>query len=701
MVRSSRWSECLALLVGVLAVACSPAQKPGEGWPTYGGDPGGTRFTTAHQITPANVSQLQTAWTYHTGVITKYPGQHLSMSFEATPILFHDMLFVGTPFDEIVALNPATGEQIWKYDPHLQIDPAELYTTRGVAAWPLESAGKSQATGPCAARIFVATLDRRLIAVDAADGKPCADFGDHGAVDLSRDVSFVSPDRYGVTSPPTVIGDVVVVGSKVPDNQRVNIESGLVRAYDVRSGKQIWSWEPLPWAKSQKLRTGAGNTWAAIAADPEHNLVFLPTGAPSPDFYGGTRPGDNRDANSVVALEATTGRRVWGFQVVHHDVWDYDVAAEPLLFTFRGNVPAIAISTKQGLVFLLNRLTGEPLFPIEERPVPKSDVPGEQLSPTQPFQRIDSVSPLTLDWDKQLGATPEEDKACRAMLKTLRYDGIYTPPSFQGSLTFPGNLGGVNWGSAAFDPATGILYANTNRYAYSLTVQPRLPAWRLRLMKIVKHPEVRFLAVVICLGAAILFVAMLWRRSLFPGAAATTVCCVLLLAGLVHAVQIRHANQPGKIKVAEHFGRELALNVGARYLVERVPLIAPGTGNPCVPQPWGTVSALNLNTGKAVWQSPLGTTGAGQPTGTINLGGDVVTAGGLLFTGATEDPYLRAFDVSSGQELAKWPLPAPAQATPMSYTYKGRQYVVIAAGGHSLFGTPLADTLVAYALPTP
>jgi quinoprotein glucose dehydrogenase len=684
------WLLALSLGIGV-GVAQSP-QRPAGDWPTYGGDPGGMRYTTARQITPANVSTLAPAWTFHTGSIANKPVDKAKASFEATPILFRGALYLTSPLDKVFAVNPSTGAGLWQFDPKIVVNPVNgLLTSRGVAAWPAVTSGAQtqNTSGACAGRIFVATMDARLIALDAASGAPCQDFGNAGTVDLSKNVgNFHRNDPYFFTSPPTVIGDLVIIGSAIGDNQRVDIDSGVVRAFDCRSGRLVWAWDPIPWAQRQKLHTGAANAWSVIAADPEHNLVFVPTGAPSPDFYGVTRAGDNRDANSVVALEATTGRRVWGFQVVHHDLWDYDVASEPLLFTFRGKVPAIAITTKMGLLFVLNRLTGEPLYPIAERPVPVSDVPGEQASPTQPFQDIASLAPTTLPSDAHLGATPQDDAYCHQAFAAIRYNGIYTPPSTRGSLMFPGSLGGVDWGGASFDPASGILYANTNRYAFRVTLVPRpspihAPAviafWTLAAILIV------------------LLVFSFFRRFLSPRktALATTVAVILIGFG---ALQYLIAPSPGHPHSAAHFGHEVSPQIGTPYLLDRVPLIAP-SGTPCTVQPWGTVSAVNLNTGKSVWQTPLGTLIPGQHTGTVNLGGNIVTASGLVFTAASEQPLLRAFNAATGEELWAGALPVPAQSTPMSYTLDGRQFIVIAAGGHGALGTPISDALVAFALP--
>ena len=460
------------MLASLPALAHSQADK--DQWPTYGGDAGGQRYSSSAQINRNNVNQLTTAWVFHTAA--QQPGAFdpsRTGAFESTPIFFKRALYITSPFDQVFAINPGNGDKLWSFDPRIDWTGRNLgiITSRGVASW---SAARTQPLASvCSDRIFIGTLDGRLIAIDASTGQPCRDFGNNGEVDLTQNVDYRKGDNYSVTSPPTVIGDVVVVGASIEDNLRVDVELGDVRGFDVRTGKLLWTWEPIPWAKHQKVRTGAGNTWSIMAADIEHGIIYLPTSSASPDYYGGLRIGDDRDADSIVALDATTGKKLWAFQTVHHNIWDYDIAAEPLLFTFRGKIPAVAVTTKMGLVFVFNRLTGEPLYPIHERPVPQTDVPGEVTSPTQPFPDLPSLSPLTMDTTRQLGATPEDDRACRQTLSGLRYDGIYTPPSLRGSLLFPSNVGGVNWGSAALDPATGILYANTNRIPFLVQLQRR------------------------------------------------------------------------------------------------------------------------------------------------------------------------------------------------------------------------------------
>ena len=373
-------SACLAAFTLLFAAMPTTEAQQSSEWSTYNGNLAGQHYSSLRQINQANVKNLQVAWTFHTGEF-KTPGAANSRAaFEANPVIWHNTLYFSTPFDRVFALNAESGKEIWSFDP--KIDRTvfiNVVTSRGVTLWHSSKPNPSEA---CANRVFIATVEARLMALDAITGKSCADFGSHGKVDLATNI-YLGDKRwwYEVTSPPTVVGDVVILGSSISDNQAVEEPSGAIRGFDARSGKLLWSWEPLPWAQDQRPRTGAGNAWSVIAADPKHGLVYVPTGSPSPDFYGVYRPGDNRDADSVVALEAATGKRVWGFQTVHHDIWDYDVAAEPVLFEFRHHIPAIAITTKTGMVFVLNRLTGVPLYPVYEKPVPQSHVPGERDIP--------------------------------------------------------------------------------------------------------------------------------------------------------------------------------------------------------------------------------------------------------------------------------------------------------------------------------
>ncbi len=477
-----------------------------------------------------------------------------------------------------MAVDAASGALRWRYNPNVPADfLAGVYTSRGVAFWSAQSAAE-----PCSKRIFVATLDARLTALDADSGHVCPGFGTNGTVNLKKGVPTQTTEpyeEYGVTSPPTVIGNVVVVGSAVADGQEVDVEPGVVRGFDARTGRQLWSWDPLPWASHQAVRTGGGNTWSIISADPERGLVYLPTGSPSPDFYGGMRPGDDRDADSVVAVNAQTGKKVWAFQVVHHDLWDYDVASQPLLFEYQNRIPAIAITTKMGMIFVLNRVTGQPIYPVEERPVPKSDVPGEAASPTQPFSSLPPLSPLSVRPEDLAGHTLADASVCSAKIAALRNEGIYTPPSLKGSLLYPGSLGGVNWGSPAFDPVTGILYVNSNHHAFRTRLVPR---WRFAFNTVLGSWENWIYA-----SASLLVLLLVLRRSFRPGWVGSL--AVLALASWGVVVALRPAER-------QHFGTETAPQRKAPYAVERAPL-TDAKGLPCTPMPWGKITALNLNSG--------------------------------------------------------------------------------------------------------
>lgn len=458
-----------------LLLVCSAACLAGaadNGWSFYGGDAGGTRYSALKQVTPANVARLKAVWTYHTGALSPATDLNQKAAFEATPILIDGTLYLTTPFNAVIALDPATGRERWKFDP--KVDRSHDYsevTSRGVSAWTDSAAN---ASAPCRLRIFEGTIDARLIALDGKTGKPCADFGSNGQLDLTRGVGYGPEFRgdYEVTSAPAVVGNLVITGSAIADNMAVDMPRGVVRAFDARTGALRWTWDPIPWAEKQLVRTGAANAWSTFAADPGRDLVFIPTGSASPDYYGGARPGDDKWANSVVALKASTGAFVWGFQVAHHDLWDYDVPSQPTLIEFHGK-PAVAVTTKIGNVFVLDRLTGKPLMTVEERAVPKSDIPGEAASPSQPIPAWSPMVPQRLTAADAWGPTPEMRQWCAQKIESLRNDGLFTPPSFRGSISFPGNIGGVNWGGAAWDPVRNLLISNTNRIAAVVQLIPR------------------------------------------------------------------------------------------------------------------------------------------------------------------------------------------------------------------------------------
>jgi quinoprotein glucose dehydrogenase len=628
---TARWFLVLLFLPPWLISSARGQGKPEAGWPNYGGDAGGTRYSSAAQIDRKNVAQLKVAWTARTGAFPHDEELDHKAAFEATPILMGDRLFLSTPYDHVIALNAETGAKLWEFDPKLELPyGASEVTSRGVSAWrdPAAKAGEA-----CALRIFIGTLDARLIALDGATGKPCADFGENGEVDLASGVRLRDPGDYQVTSAPAIVKDLVVTGSSIGDNRAATVERGIVRAYDAHTGKLRWSWDPIPWAMKTSPRTGAGNAWSTLSVDAGRDLVFIPTGSASPDYYGGIRKGDNKWANSVVALRASSGKFVWGFQVVHHDLWDYDVASQPALFAWKDGTPAIAITTKMGRVFILNRLSGAPLLPVDERPVLRSDIPGEESWPTQPASTI-SVVPEKLSPEDAWGKDEQERQWCADKIKAARSGDIFTPPSLQGTLVFPSNVGGVNWGSVSYDAQRHLLLMLTNR----------LPI----LVKLIPREE------------------------------------------LAHA-QMNATD-------SDRLHGEYARQAGTPFAMFRTPLLSP-SGLPCNAPPWGTVAAVDLFSGKKVWDVPLGSLIPGMNTGTITFGGPMVTAGSLVFAAAAMDNYLRAFDSDSGKELWNYELPASGQATPMTYTLKGKQYLVIAAGGHGKLGTKQGDYVIAFTLP--
>lgn len=641
---------CAAILAGCSEPAPAPQRGAAAGWPVYAGDRGGSRYSPLDEITPDNVRYLETAWEYHTGDLPDETTAERNHSFQATPILHGDTLYFCTPRSRIVALDAESGRERWVHDPQvdLALDHYNL-NCRGVALWE-DALAPPQAH--CRRRIFVATADTRLVAVDASDGKRCEDFGTQGEVEFFRGIAMQERGEYGISSPPLVAGDAIVLGSSVGEGRRIDMPSGRVQAFDARSGAPLWSWDPVPrdpadparasWEGDSADRTGGANVWSIGSYDPELGLVFLPTSSPSPDFYGGMRRGENRWADSVVALRAASGEFVWAFQTVHHNLWDYDLASQPVLFDWiegGQRIPAIAQGTKMGHVFFLDRRTGAPLVPVEERPVPQTDVPGEWTSPTQPFPTWPPpLSPQRMRPQDAWGLTPLDRAGCRERIAEMRSEGIFTPPSLEGTVIYPGTAGGSNWGSVAFDPERRLLFANTSNIANTVQLVPREDAANIR------RDRERF------------------------------------------------------------FGR--MEQEGTPYIASLGVLISPIIV-PCNAPPWGQLHAIDLEAREIRWSSTLGTTRDLAPVpiplpwGTPNMGGPLATAGGLVFIGAALDDYLRAFDSRTGEELWAGRLPAGGQATPMSYRVRdgGRQLVVIAAGGHSQMRSRRGDSLIAFALP--
>jgi len=597
-------------------------------WSSYGRDAGGTRYSPLAQVTRQNVAQLKPAWEYHTGALNSKSDLNEKAAFEATPILVDGTLYLSTPFNQVIALDPVTGKERWKFDP--DIDRTHGYsevTSRGVSTW-LDSTRKKG--DPCRRRIVFGTIDARLIAVDAATGKVCDGFGE---IDLTKDVGLKGKGDYQVTSPPAIVGDLVITGSSIGDGRRADSERGIVRAFHARTGKLVWSFDPLP---ASLKNAGAANAWSALAADSERDMVFVPTGSASPDFYGGERPGNNGYANSVVAIRASTGQVLWAFQVVHHDLWDYDVASQPALVTWKG-IPAVAVTTKIGHFFVLDRMTGKSLLPIEERAVPQSKVPGEQTSPTQPFPKYDVLAPQKFSADDAWGLTPADKAWCKARLEGLDAQGLFTPPSLEGTIMFPGNVGGVNWGSSAYEPERGYLIVASDRLSTIVKLIPRD-----KLAEEVKNA----------------------RQNRFDMEVGPQ-------RGTPYAMMREHLRAPSGLPCnPPPFSELIAVDLSTGMKKWSVPL-----------------GSIPLPNGSAI-------------PGGLAMGGPIVTGGGLIFVAATtSEQKLRAFDVDSGRELWSGDLPASAQSTPMTFSIGGKQYIVICAGGHGKVGSKMGDSVVAFALP--
>ena len=620
-----------------------------EGWQHYGASLRGDRYATPSTITPESVVHLAEAWTYRTGDAsdgTEFDGNR--SNFKATPVLIQDKLIFSTGFNRVVALDPATGKEVWSFDPDVDFSRSysEMFTSRGVAVWVDTNKDSEQ----CHTRVFAGTLDARLLAIDANTGKPCIDFGREGQIDLSRGIRRYRKSDYSVTSPPIVVGGLVIVGSSIGDNGAVDLEPGLVRAFDARDGSLAWLWDPIPrserhpgsasWINVRGNRTGAANVWSVMSADPERDLVFLPTTSPSPDFYGGERIGDNAFANSVVALSASTGKFVWGYQTVRHDLWDYDLAAQPLLFEHVASDgkkrPAVAQASKTGFIFVLDRETGEPLHPVEDRVVPQSDVPGEETSKTQPFPKLrlhtTDAQPLPI-WEY----TSEHRESCERLLRGIRYEGIFTPPSLEGTLLYPGNPGGTNWGSMAYDEVNRIGYVIVNR----------LPT----VVKLIPRDQFRDAD----------------RRGTLNGARA------------------QHTEQDGT-----PFG------------MARFDLFYDDI--PCLKGPWSTLVAVDLDQGTVIWETAIGAItwidDAEEVAhwGYFTFGGPMVTQGGVVFFATPNDKKLRALDGTDGKEVWSQDLPAGVHSTPMGYRYLDNDYVVVTAGGSLTEGAGRGDYVISYRL---
>ncbi len=615
----------------VLALLATPAISCAQEWASYGGDPGGTKYSRLNQINRENVNRLRPAWIFHTGDISEGSKWPTRSTFESTPLVADGIMYVTTPFSRIMALDPETGRELWSFDPRIdRTESANLFINRGAAYW---SDGLKR-------RVFLGTLDGRLFSLIAATGKLDDSFGQGGWIDLRSGAAEKYPNRrLGMTSPPAIYKNVVICGSIVSDGEPYG-PLGVVRGFDARTGKVLWTFYPVAqggelgndaWARGAWKGRGGGNAWAPLSVDDSRGIVFLPLTSPSADLYGGDRPGAGLFGDSLVALDAMTGKRLWYFQTIHHDLWDYDLPAQPTLVQVLKDgkvVDAVAQVTKTGYTFVFDRVTGAPVFPIEEVPVPKSQVPGEAAYSTQPRPLLPPPFARQGMTTTELGDVTRETRAyCQNLMDGAALGSMYTPLSLQGTILFPGTLGGANWGGASFDSETRTLYVNS------------------------------------------MDVAMVFRLEKAPDGS---------------AVPYR-AQGPGS-PYSRFWSPDLI---------------------PCQQPPWAFLTAIDLDTGKFRWRSVLGVVDklvdrGLPPTGAPNIGGSLVTAGGLVFIGATNDSRFRAFDKDTGKEIWVTKLPASAHASPMTFRGKktGKQYVVIAAGGGNKFSNIFSDALIAFALPS-
>ncbi|WP_026471043.1 glucose/quinate/shikimate family membrane-bound PQQ-dependent dehydrogenase [Alkanindiges illinoisensis] len=683
----------------------APAQPAGD-WQSYGRTAFGDRYSPLAQITPDNVQKLEVAWKYRTGDVPGENDPHETTA-ENTPLKVNGKLYVCTPHSKVIALDPDTGKEIWRFDPQLSTQRAGTFknwahmTCRGVAyhddaeyaqqtsgtnipadatsvasnttasttanagnslpvatttdplvttVAPAPASATNTAKTTCSKRIFVPTADTRLIAINADTGQMCREFGKDGSVDLTANMGSFTAGGYYSTSPPAVTRNLVIIGGHVTDNLSTDEPSGVIRAYDVHDGHLVWNWDSgnptqtAPIAADGIYTRNSPNMWSVTAVDEKNGLLYLPMGNQMPDQWGGNRTKASETYSAgVTALDIATGQVHWTFQMTHHDLWDMDVGGQPTLIdikTAQGVQPALMASTKQGSIYVLNRLTGKPVYPVKETPVPQGHekevlASGEYYSPTQPISDINFVPKMS---EKDMwGGTPFDQLICRIQYKSMNYQGIYTPPSLQGSLVYPGNFGVFDWGGISVDPVRQIAFVNPNFMAFKSKLVPREA---------------------VANGAA--------RKSEVEGV------------------------QPNK---------------GAPFGVILEPFISP-TGLPCQAPAWGYIAAIDLTTGKKIWMHKNGTVRDNSPLplffkmGVPSLGGTITTAGGVGFLSGTLDQYLRAYDMKSGKELWRGRLPAGAQTTPMTYAGKdGQQYVLVMAGGHGSLGTRKGDYVYAYKLP--
>ncbi|MEE3635511.1 glucose/quinate/shikimate family membrane-bound PQQ-dependent dehydrogenase [Pseudomonas sp. AL 58] len=642
-------------------MASTAPQMPDGEWQAYGRTEYGDRYSPLRQITPYNIHKLQEAWRIRTGDLPT-DNDPVELTNQNTPLKANGMLYACTAHSKVLALDPDTGAEIWRFDPQIK-SPVGFkgfahMTCRGVSYYdennyvnmdgspaPKISEAGMAVVRACPRRLYLPTADARLIALNADNGKICEGFGKQGVIDLTTGIGPFTAGGYYSTSPAAITRQLVIIGGHVTDNESTNEPSGVIRAYDVHDGHLVWNWDAgnpeatAPLAAGKFYTRNSPNMWSLASVDEKLNMVYLPLGNQTPDQWGADRtPGAEKFSAGIVALDLTTGKVRWNYQFTHHDLWDMDVGSQPTLLdmaTADGVKPALIAPTKQGSLYVLDRRDGTPIIPIQEVPAPQGAVEGDHTSPTQARSDLNLLGP-DLTEQAMWGASPFDQMLCRIQFRELRYEGQYTPPSLQGSLVYPGNVGVFNWGSVSVDPVRQLLFTSPNYMAFVSKLVPRAD---------------------VAAGSK--------RESETSGV------------------------QP---------------NSGAPYAVIMHPFMSP-LGIPCQAPAWGYVAGIDLNKGKVVWKHKNGTSRdssplpIGLPIGVPSMGGSIVTASGLGFLSGTLDQYLRAYDVNTGKELWKSRLPAGGQATPMTYTGKdGKQYVLVTAGGHGSLGTKMGDYVIAYKL---
>ena len=700
---------CLVLCIH-LAVSCETAEESSSNWPVYRGGYSSSAYSDLAQINKDNVDQLEVAWTFHTG--DAEVGNRSTI--QCNPLIVNNRMYITSPKLKLIALEPSTGKEVWRFDPFE--GERSVGVNRGVVYW---ENGSDK-------RIYF-TAEHYLYALDADDGKLVVEFGNKGKVDLRQGLGR-DPEKLAVmaSSPGIIYKDLLIQGTALGEDY--DAAPGFIRAYELKTGKVAWTFNTIPqpgeygyetWPENAYLEVGGANSWAGMALDESRGIVYVPTGSPAFDFYGGNRKGQNLFGNCLLALNAETGKRIWHYQLVHHDLWDYDLPAPPNLLTVEHEgrkVDAVAQITKMGMVFLFNRETGEPLFPVEERPVPSSSLLGEEVWPTQPFAlKPPPFSRQHFSIDDVTDISPESRKVVMEKIKGVKMGGTYIPPDTKGVVQFPGTRGGAEWGGAAVDPGTGIMYVNANEIPILISMrqidvegqEQFLASVGKRVYTVNNCPS--------CHGAdragtnvfpslqnlskthtekevTALLKTGKGQMPPFPGISDDDIDA--LIAFLFDKKELKN---PKAVNVKSQKEKKY------RYAHSGWNVLTDSAGYPGVKPPWGTLNAIDLNKGQILWKVPLGfypelIEKGLPPTGTHNMGGPVVTAGGLIFIAATRDKHFRAFDKDTGKILWQYELPAGGFATPSVYSVDGQQYVVIAAGGGGKVGTESSDTYVAFKL---